>query len=60
MKTGRWLVSVLLHAPTVRVKELAGSPGGEEYAAALQVLFDLDPRAVEAISRPAPDREGSR
>jgi glutamyl-tRNA reductase len=28
----------LLHAPTVRVKELAGSLGGEEYAAALRVL----------------------
>ena len=47
----RRVVDKLLHAPTVRVKELASSPGGEEYAAALRVLFDLDPRAVEAVTR---------
>jgi glutamyl-tRNA reductase len=41
----------LLHAPTVRVKELAGSPGGDSYEAALRVLFDLDPDAVEAVTR---------
>jgi glutamyl-tRNA reductase len=35
----------------VRVKELASAPGGEDYAAALRVLFDLDPRAVEAVTR---------
>jgi glutamyl-tRNA reductase len=46
--TVRRVVDKLLHAPTVRVKELAGSPRGEEYAAALRVLFDLDPRAVDA------------
>jgi len=33
----------LLHAPTVRIKELAGSPVGDSYEAALRVLFDLDP-----------------
>jgi glutamyl-tRNA reductase len=41
----------LLHAPTVRVKELAGSPGGDSYEEALRVLFDLDPGAVEAVTR---------
>jgi len=41
----------LLHAPTVRVKELAGSPGGDSYEAALRVLFDLDQAAVEAVTR---------
>ncbi len=56
-QTVRRVVDKLLHAPTVRVKELAGSPGGEEYAAALRVLFDLDPRAVEAVTRAAPDQE---
>jgi glutamyl-tRNA reductase len=56
-KTVRRVVDKLLHAPTVRVKELAGSPGGEEYAAALRVLFDLDPRAVEAVTRAAPEQE---
>jgi glutamyl-tRNA reductase len=59
-QTVRRVVDKLLHAPTVRVKELAGSPGGEEYATALRVLFDLDPRAVEAVTRAAPEQEGSR
>jgi glutamyl-tRNA reductase len=58
-QTVRRVVDKLLHAPTVRVKELAGSPGGEEYAAALRVLFDLDPRAIEAVSRAATEQEGS-
>jgi glutamyl-tRNA reductase len=58
-QTVRRVVDKLLHAPTVRVKELAGSPGGEEYAAALRVLFDLDPRAVEAVTRAAPEQEGT-
>jgi glutamyl-tRNA reductase len=47
----RRVADKLLHAPTVRVKELAASPRGEEYAAALRVLFDLDPRAVDAVTR---------
>jgi glutamyl-tRNA reductase len=56
-QTVRRVVDKLLHAPTVRVKELAGSPGGEEYATALRVLFDLDPRAVEAVTRAATEQE---
>jgi glutamyl-tRNA reductase len=56
-QTMRRVVDKLLHAPTVRVKELAGSPGGEDYAAALRVLFDLDPRAVEAVTRAATEQE---
>jgi glutamyl-tRNA reductase len=56
--TVRRVVDKLLHAPTVRVKELAGSPGGEEYASALRVLFDLDPRVVEAVTRAAAEQEG--
>ena len=59
-RTVRRVVDKLLHAPTVQVKELAGSPGGEEYATALRVLFDLDPRAVEAVTRAAPEQEGAR
>jgi len=46
----RRVVDKLLHAPTVRVKELASSPDGEDYAAALRVLFDLDPRTVDAVT----------
>jgi glutamyl-tRNA reductase len=45
------VVDKLLHAPTVRVKELAGSPGADSYETALRVLFDLDPGAVEAVTR---------
>ena len=45
----RRVADKLLHAPTVRVKELAGSPGGDSYEAALRVLFDLDPSAVHAV-----------
>jgi glutamyl-tRNA reductase len=41
----------LLHAPTVRVKELAGSPGADSYDLALRVLFDLDPAAVQAVTQ---------
>jgi glutamyl-tRNA reductase len=59
-QTMRRVVDKLLHAPTVRVKELAGSPGGEEYAAALRVLFDLDPRAVEAVTRATTEQEDTR
>jgi glutamyl-tRNA reductase len=47
----RRIVDKLLHAPTVRVKELAGSPGGDSYEAVLRVLFDLDPEAVQAVTR---------
>jgi glutamyl-tRNA reductase len=34
-------VAKLLHEPTVRVKEAAGSPRGERLAAALRDLFDI-------------------
>ena len=47
----RRIVDKLLHAPTVRVKELAGSPGGDSYEAVLRVLFDLDPEAVQSVTR---------
>ncbi|MDQ1703743.1 MAG: glutamyl-tRNA reductase [Frankiaceae bacterium] len=45
------VVDKLLHAPTVRVKELAGSPGGDSYADLLRELFALDPAATEAVAR---------
>ncbi len=45
----------LLHGPTVRVKELAGSPGGDAYETALRVLFELDPDTVQAVRRPDDD-----
>ena len=63
----RRVVDKLLHAPTVRVKELAGSPGGDAYEDALRVLFDLDPAVVAAVTQadtsgpgpaPVPDAPG--
>ncbi|MBL1068985.1 glutamyl-tRNA reductase [Streptomyces sp. 7-21] len=55
-RTVRRVVDKLLHAPTVRVKELAGEPGGADYAAALRELFDLDARSgpAPAASAAAP------
>lgn len=47
----RRVVDKLLHAPTVRVKQLAGEPGGAGYADALRELFDLDPQTVASVSR---------
>jgi glutamyl-tRNA reductase len=50
-RTMQRITDKLLHSPTVRVKELAGAPGGESYAAMLRVLFDLDPDAVRAVAQ---------
>ncbi|MFJ5227742.1 glutamyl-tRNA reductase [Streptomyces sp. NPDC088400] len=50
-RTVRRVVDKLLHAPTVRVKQLASEPGGAGYADALRELFDLDPQTVAAVSR---------
>ena len=55
--TVRRVVDKLLHAPTVRIKELASGPGGDGYDNALRVLFDLDPKAVEAVTRADVDLE---
>jgi glutamyl-tRNA reductase len=49
-RTVRRVVGKLLHAPTVRVKQLAGAPGGDGYAQALRELFELDPQAVDAVA----------
>ena len=49
-KTVRRVVDKLLHAPTVRVKQLAATPNGDHYAEALRELFELDPQAVDAVA----------
>lgn len=51
-QTVRRVADKILHAPTVRVKELAAEPGGHGYAEALRELFDLDIATVEAVTRP--------
>jgi glutamyl-tRNA reductase len=61
----RRVVDKLLHAPTVRVQQLAEAPGGDSYAEALRELFDL-PRDVPAVVsapelvEPATQRERRR
>ncbi|MER5227632.1 glutamyl-tRNA reductase [Streptomyces flaveus] len=54
-QTVRRVVDKLLHAPTVRVKQLAAEPGGAGYADALRTLFDLDQETVDSVSRATDD-----
>ena len=56
----RRAVEKLLHVPTVRVKELAGTPDGADYTAALRALFDLDPASAESVVAVLEDTTGSR
>ncbi len=47
------VVQQLLHSPTVRVRQLAAEPGGDQYAALLRELFDLDvPHATQVNAVP--------
>ncbi|HEY7271608.1 MAG TPA: glutamyl-tRNA reductase [Actinoplanes sp.] len=47
------VVQQLLHSPTVRVRQLAAEPGGDQYGALLRELFDLDvPNATQADAVP--------
>jgi glutamyl-tRNA reductase len=41
------VVQRLLHSPTVRVRQLANTAGGDQYAAVLRELFDLSVPAAE-------------
>ncbi|MFJ2893034.1 glutamyl-tRNA reductase [Streptomyces sp. NPDC087305] len=59
-QTVRRVVDKLLHAPTVRVKQLAAEPGGAGYADALRTLFDLDQETVASVSRAEEDSEISK
>jgi glutamyl-tRNA reductase len=57
-RTVRRVVDKLLHAPTVRVKQLAAETADTDYANALRELFCLDPQAPAAVSSPsAPKRD---
>ncbi|HET9649260.1 MAG TPA: glutamyl-tRNA reductase [Microlunatus sp.] len=51
-KAVRRVVDKLLHAPTVRVQELAADSASVDYAAALRELFALDPQTVAAVMSP--------
>jgi glutamyl-tRNA reductase len=52
------IVEKLLHTPTRRVKEFAMEGSGDDYAAALRELFDLQPEDVANVSAP-PKRGGA-
>ncbi|MFY1680257.1 glutamyl-tRNA reductase [Micromonospora sp.] len=41
-RTVHRVVQRLLHQPTVKVRQLAAEPGGDQYAALLRELFDLE------------------
>jgi glutamyl-tRNA reductase len=49
-RTVRRVVDKLLHAPTVRIKQLASSPRGDSYAEALRELFELDQTTVDTVA----------
>jgi glutamyl-tRNA reductase len=47
------VVQRLLHSPTVRARQLAAEPGGDQYTALLRELFDLDvprPRLADDVT----------
>ncbi|MFD2418412.1 glutamyl-tRNA reductase [Amycolatopsis pigmentata] len=54
-RTVRRVVDKLLHAPTVRVKQLAAETQGMDYAGALRELFELDPTSPVVVSSPTPN-----
>jgi glutamyl-tRNA reductase len=55
----RRAVEKVLHTPTVRVKELAATPGGDQYASALRELFGLDPARAESVAAVKGNPEGA-
>ncbi len=52
-QTVRRTVEKLLHAPTVRMKELAATRAGTPTPRPCTGLFDLDPEAVDLVARAA-------
>ncbi|GAB2946330.1 glutamyl-tRNA reductase [Micromonospora polyrhachis] len=52
-RTVHRVVQRLLHSPTVRVRQLAAEPGGDQYTALLRELFDLEvPQSAPADTVP--------
>jgi len=48
-RTVHRVVQRLLHQPTVRVRQLAAEPGGDQYTALLRELFDLEVPQTSAV-----------
>jgi glutamyl-tRNA reductase len=59
-RTVRRVVDKLLHAPTVRVKQLAEAGGGATYADALRELFELDPQTAAIVATVRADPSEAR
>ncbi|HEY2057904.1 MAG TPA: glutamyl-tRNA reductase [Amycolatopsis sp.] len=59
-RTVRRVVDKLLHAPTVRVKQLAAETADTDYANALRELFCLDPQAPAAMASPTAPPENEK
>ncbi|MER7439497.1 glutamyl-tRNA reductase [Micromonospora avicenniae] len=67
-RTVHRVVQRLLHQPTVRVRQLASEPGGDQYAALLRELFDLEVPQTSPVDTvpdvmepdPAPSTGGER
>jgi len=57
------VVQQLLHQPTVRVRQLAATPGGDQYVSVLRELFDLAvPDVTDGLDRAvevAPEEPGA-
>jgi glutamyl-tRNA reductase len=56
-RTVRRVVDKLLHAPTVRVKQLAAETADTDYANALRELFCLDPQAPAVVASPSASKK---
>ena len=53
------VVEKILHTPTVRIKQLAGEEqGGQDYAALLRTLFDLNPHESRVSQIPHGEAAG--
>ncbi|MEU3623920.1 glutamyl-tRNA reductase [Amycolatopsis coloradensis] len=59
-RTVRRVVDKLLHAPTVRVKQLAAETADTDYANALRELFCLDPQAPAAVASPTATKDSDQ
>ena len=58
-RTVHRVVQRLLHSPTVRVRQLAAEPGGDQYAALLRDLFDLSTPAGDTVAGLDPRHMGA-
>ncbi len=58
LQTLRRVTDKLVHQPTIRAKEL-GNRSAVSYATALAELFALDPKAVDAMTRPVAPGDGT-